>query len=75
MAMVWAGHLWRIISVEGPQVADMNCWNAQDPSERFYTSKTRQLHATHLGVGDRLWSNMPFLRPLATIVEDTIAYG
>ena len=38
-------------------------------------AKTRQLHATHLTTGDRLWSNMPFLRPLATIVEDTIAYG
>ena len=70
-----AGWLWRIICTEGPQVADMNAWNANDPSERFYTSKTRQLHATHLSVGDRLWSNMPYLRPLATIVEDTIAYG
>lgn len=70
-----AGSLWRIICTEGPQVADMNCWNANDPTERFFTSKTRQLHATHLTVGDRLWSNMPYMRPLATIVEDTIAYG
>ena len=70
-----AGWLWRIVCTEGPQVADMNCWSASDPSERFYSSKTRQLHATHLTVGDRLWSNMPYLRPLATIVEDTIAYG
>ena len=70
-----AGWLWRIVCTEGPQVADMNCWSASDPAERFYTSKTRQLHATHLTTGDRLWSNMPFLRPLATITEDTIAYG
>ena len=34
-----------------------------------------QIHATHLSRGDRLWSNMPYLRPLATIVEDTIDYG
>jgi len=53
----------------------MNVWNANNTAERFYTSKTRQMHATHLTVGDRLWSNMPYLRPLATIVEDTIAYG
>jgi uncharacterized protein YcgI (DUF1989 family) len=59
----------------GPQVADMNCWNSRDPRERFYASKTRQIHATHLTTGDRLWSNMPYLRPLATIKEDTIAYG
>jgi len=70
-----AGYLWRIICTEGPQVADMNCWSANNPAERFYTSKTRQLHATHLTIGDRLWSNMPYLRPLATIVEDTINYG
>ena len=63
-----AGHLWRIVCTEGPQVADMNCWAANDPTERFFTSKTRQLHATHLTTGDRLWSNMPFLWPLATIV-------
>jgi len=53
----------------------MNCWVASNPKERFYSSKTRQIHATHLTTGDRLWSNMPYLRPLATIIEDTIAYG
>mmetsp|Transcript_32139 Transcript_32139/g.47479 ORF Transcript_32139/g.47479 Transcript_32139/m.47479 type:complete len:291 (-) Transcript_32139:52-924(-) len=71
-----AGHLWRIVCTEGPQVADMNCWNYHNPSgERFYSSKTRQIHATHLTTGDRLWSNMPFVRPLATITYDSIAYG
>ncbi len=54
----------------------MNFWAIENlPKEQFYASKTRLLHATHLTTGDRLWSNMPFLRPLATIVEDTIAYG
>jgi len=81
-----AGCLWRIICTHGPQVADMNCWAlplnrdslvacTPQPIEHFYSSKTRQIHATHLTTGDRLWSNMPFVRPLATIVEDTIAYG
>lgn len=70
-----AGHLWRIVCTDGPQVADMNCWNAADPSERFYSSKTRQIHATHLKKGDRLWSSMPHVRPLATITADTIDYG
>jgi uncharacterized protein YcgI (DUF1989 family) len=70
-----AGCLWRIICTEGSQVADMNCWSLQNPQERFFSSKTRQIHATHLTTGDRLWSNMPYLRPLATIVNDTIAYG
>ena len=70
-----AGCLWRIMCTKGPQVADMNCWAANDPQERFFSSKTRQIHATHLTTGDRLWSNMPYMRPLATIVQDTIAYG
>lgn len=71
-----AGCLFRIICSHGPQVADMNCWAIENlPKEKFYSSKTRQIHATHLTTGDRLWSNMPYLRPLATIIEDTIAYG
>jgi uncharacterized protein len=73
--IVPAGSIWRIVCHKGPQVADMNCWSLHNPKEHFYTSKTRQLHATHLTTGDRLWSNMPYIRPLATITNDTIAYG
>jgi uncharacterized protein YcgI (DUF1989 family) len=67
-----AGHLFRIVSVEGPQVGDLNLWNAHDMSERFYSGKTRALHATHVSTGDRLWSSMPYLRPMATITHDTL---
>jgi uncharacterized protein YcgI (DUF1989 family) len=67
-----AGHFFRIVSIEGPQVGDLNLWNANDLSERFFSGKTRALHATHVGIGDRLWSTLPFLRPLATITEDTL---
>lgn len=78
-ALSWqvpAGGLFRIICTHGPQVADMNCWALNDPdNERFYSSKTRQIHSTHLQTGDRLWSSFPHLRPMATIVHDTINYG
>jgi uncharacterized protein len=67
-----AGHFFRIVSVEGPQVGDLNLWNAHDLTERFYSGKTRALHATHLTAGDRLWSTMPCLRPMATITHDTL---
>lgn len=67
-----AGHFFRITSIEGPQVGDLNLWNANDLSERFFSGKTRALHATHVGIGDRLWSTLPYLRPLATITEDTL---
>ena len=61
-----AGHFFRIVSVEGPQVGDLNLWNVHDLTERFYSGKTRALHATHLSTGDRLWSSFPKLRPMAT---------
>jgi uncharacterized protein len=71
---VAAGHFFRIVSVEGPQVGDLNLWNAHDVNERFFSGKTRALNATHVGKGDRLWSTLPFLRPLATITEDTLGW-
>ncbi|WP_136443038.1 urea carboxylase-associated family protein [Pacificoceanicola onchidii] len=66
------GHFFRITSVDGPQVGDLNLWNANDLSERFYSGKTRALHGTHVTTGDRLWSSFPAMRPMATIVEDTL---
>ncbi|MDG4649879.1 DUF1989 domain-containing protein [Roseibacterium sp. SDUM158017] len=71
---VRAGQVFRITSVEGPQVGDLNLWNAQDLSERFYSGKTRALHGTHVSTGDRLWSSFPSLRPMATIVDDTLGW-
>ena len=67
-----AGHLFRIVVPGGSQVGDLNLWNAADLSERFYSGKTRALHATHVSTGDRLWSNFPWLRPMATITHDTL---
>ena len=67
-----AGYFFRIVSVEGPQVGDLNLWARQDLSEKFYSGKTRALHGTHLGVGDRMWSGFPYLRPMATISYDTL---
>ena len=71
-----AGHVFRLLTVEGPQVGDLNIWNRHNPRERFWASRTRQLHAAHVTTFDRLWSTLPYLRPLATITSDTLAgYG
>ena len=48
------GRVCRIVTVEGPQVADLNVWNAENPRERFWASRTRQLQATHVTTFDRL---------------------
>jgi len=69
-----AGAFFRISSVEGPQVGDLNLWNANDLSERFYSGKSRALHGTHLTEGERMWSSFPYLRPMATITEDTLGW-
>jgi uncharacterized protein YcgI (DUF1989 family) len=69
-----AAGFFRIVSIEGAQVGDLNLWNAHDLSERFFSGKTRALHATHVGKGDRLWSTLPNLRPMATITEDTLGW-
>ncbi|WP_117194393.1 urea carboxylase-associated family protein [Rhizobium terrae] len=68
------GHFFRIVSIEGAQVGDLNLWNADDLSERFFSGKTRALHATHVTTGDRLWSTLPYLRPMATITHDTLGW-
>ncbi len=67
-----AGHFFRISSVEGAQVGDLNLWNAKDLSEKFYSGKTRALHGTHITTGQQMWSSFPRLRPMATITRDTL---
>ena len=69
---VSAGNFFRINSVDGPQVGDLNLWADGDLSEKFYSGKTRALHGTHLSTGDRMWSGFPHLRPMATITHDTL---
>jgi len=69
-----AGHFFRIVSIEGPQVGDLNLWNARDLSERFFSGKTRALHATHVTTGNRLWSTLPNLRALATVSYDSLGW-
>ena len=71
-----AGHVFRIVAPEGPQVGDFNIWNRHNPRERLWASRTRQLQAAHVTTFDRLWSTLPYLRPLVTITADSLAgYG
>lgn len=56
------------------ELGDLNIWNAHNPRERFWASRTRQLYASHVSTHDRLWSCLPYMRPLATIVADTLSW-
>lgn len=70
-----AGYLCRVlITPEGPQCGDLNVWNRHNPRERLWTSRTRQLQGTHVTRYDRLWSTLPYLRPLLTITNDTLEW-
>jgi uncharacterized protein YcgI (DUF1989 family) len=73
--VVEAGQIVRFSTVDGPQVVDLNLWCRDDPRERFWASRTRQFYGTHVSTGHRLWSNLPFLRPMVTFIADSIAYG
>ena len=68
-----AGSVCRISTEEGPQVGDLNVWNLHNPRERLWASRTRQLQRAHVSVHDRLWSTLPYLRPLLTVTADTLA--
>lgn len=69
-----AGNFLRILCPEGPQVGDLNLFHTKDLNERFYSGKTRALHGTHITTGDQMWSSFPYLRPMATVVEDTLGW-
>ena len=69
-----AGQLCRIVVVEGAQVADFNAWNLNNPRERFWAARTKQLHRAHVSTFDRPWSCLPDLRPMLTITGDTVEY-
>ena len=72
---VSAGQLCRIVVVEGPQVADFNAWNLHNARERFWAGRTKQLHRAHVATYDRLWSCLPYLRPMLTVTRETVQYG
>lgn len=71
---VTAGSIFRITCSEGAQVGDLNLFEARNLDEHFYSGKTRALHGSHISIGDRLWSCLPYLRPMATMLEDSLAW-
>ncbi len=69
------GQIFRVTCSEGPQVADMIVFNADDYSEAFWQSRTRVIYGGHLTVGTQLWSVPPKTRPMLTFISDTVEYA
>jgi len=70
--VVAKNHILRVTAIEGPQVADFNAFNKDDPKEMFWSGRTRLLQRAHLSVGDRPWSTPPRMRPMFTIIADKV---
>src|SRR5690625_7905285 len=62
-----AGHVFRIVTVEGPQLGDVNIWNSHNQRERLWAARTRQLEGAHVSDDIRSFSTQPYFRPLVTI--------
>lgn len=64
------GEHLRIIDLEGQQAVDFLCYNAADPSERYFHPNTIKKAGTIvLTAGHVLYSD--YANPLMTIIEDT----
>jgi len=66
------GEVLRVRCHEGPQVADLIAFNADDTREKFWQARTRVVHGGHLGIGDQLWGIPPWTRPMLTLITDTV---
>ncbi|HZT50832.1 MAG TPA: urea carboxylase-associated family protein [Stellaceae bacterium] len=64
----------RILCCDGPQVADFNAFGADDASEYFWSGRTRTLHGSHVHLYDRLWGTEPRMRPMFTLIKDTVEH-
>ena len=70
--IVKKGQTFRVVQVEGPQVIDVAFWNNNDRNETFSTTRTWEVEGWFVEVYTRLWSQLPWFRPMATCIEDTV---
>lgn len=72
---VGKGQVLRLTQPEGPQVIDLNAFNAANPREALGSSVTRREEGIHVTVGNSLWTCAPWERPMFSIVADTVKHG
>ena len=66
------GQLFRIIQETGPQVVDVALWNIHNPKEFFRPEHSFLIEGWFVRENTRLWSDVPYFRPMATCIEDTV---
>jgi uncharacterized protein len=70
--VVRRGQTLRITCIAGAQIVDMCIWNAEDPNERFANEYSLTREGIWLQRNMRLWSSLPWLRPMMTVTKDTV---
>ncbi len=70
--IVERGQTFRVVLVEGTQAGDVAFWNADDTKESFASLRTWEMEGYFLKAGTRLWSDVPWFRPMATCTEETV---
>ena len=66
------GQSFRVIQEEGPQIGDVAFWNEHNRKETFSSTRTWEMEGWFIDVYTRLWSQLPWFRPMATCIEDTV---
>lgn len=71
--VVQKGCTFRVVEVEGPQIADVAFWSAGEPKLEFFSPcRTLHLEGMFMRPYSRLWSEVPRFRPIATCIGDTV---
>lgn len=66
------GHAFRVVQVTAPQIADVAFWNADNPKEYFSAMRTWLAEGWIIRPNTRLWSDLPWFRPMMTCLTDTV---
>src|SRR4051812_3350015 len=70
--LVKKGHTFRIIEETGPQIGDVAIWNADNTNEQFSAMRTWLVDGWIIRRDTRFWSELPWFRPMATCMDDTV---
>lgn len=68
-----AGDIATIKLESGPQIVNLFIFNSHDPDERLWAQFSSVIEGAFLRRYSRLWSTMAKCRPMATVIEDTVA--
>ncbi len=66
------GQVFRVVQTEGPQAAVVAFWNAGNHKEYYNAMRGRIYEGLFIKPLTRIWSDVPYFRPMATCIEDTV---